>query len=81
MAKADQVIRAVAHTAHDSNSLAVNADGIVATTLGGTCTVVFPDNSTCQYTLVIGAPLMGIKIKRVNATGTASTGHVALYVQ
>lgn len=44
----------------------------------GTVTVVFPDGSTCQFTAIAGGilPMRGI---RVNATGTAATGIVALY--
>lgn len=44
----------------------------------GTVTIVFPDGSTCQFTAIAGAilPMRGV---RVNSTGTAATGMVALY--
>ncbi len=46
--------------------------------VGGTVTVVFEDDSTCQYVGVAGGTLY-VKAKRVNSTGTAATDMVAQY--
>lgn len=41
-------------------------------------TVVFQDGSTAAFTCVVGQ-ILPVKVKRVNATGTAATLIVALY--
>jgi regulator of RNase E activity RraA len=44
----------------------------------GTVTVVYQDGRTQQFTAIAGA-MLPVAAKRVNATGTAATGMVALY--
>ena len=43
-----------------------------------TVTVVFQGGSTAQFTCAVGQ-ILPVKVKRVNATGTAATLIVALY--
>jgi hypothetical protein len=44
----------------------------------GTVTVVWQDNTTTQFTCVAGQ-ILPVKVKRINATGTAGTLLRALY--
>lgn len=75
--------KASAVTPSDSVNLAPQgtSDGLTSAlyvAAAGTVTVVFQDDSTCQFTAVAGS-ILPVAVKRVNSTGTAATGIVALY--
>jgi hypothetical protein len=78
-AVSDQYNRGLAVTTSDT----VNIDGDKLTDAlyvagAGTLTVVWQNNLTTQFTAIAGA-LLPLQVKRVNATGTAATGIVALF--
>lgn len=70
--------RAATITKSDSVNIARLTDAIQCGG-AGTCTVVFEDDSTCQFTLAAG-DILPVRAKRVNLTGSAATALVALYL-
>lgn len=73
-------IGAVAVTPHDSTNFARGVCDRLFVGTGGTVTVVFSDDSTCQYTVADGTWML-VRAKRVNSTGTTATAIVAEYTE
>ena len=69
--------RAEAITKSDTVNIAGGVADAVYVGAAGTLTVVFDNDSTCEFTAVAGA-ILPVRAKRVNNTGTA-TALVALY--
>lgn len=70
--------RAATITKHDSTNIARVTDAIHVGG-AGTMTVVFEDDSTCQFTVAVGN-VVPVRAKRVNSTGSTATLLVALYL-
>jgi hypothetical protein len=70
--------RAATITKHDSTNIASGVTDAIHVGGAGTMTVVFQDDSTCQFTCAAG-DILPVRAKRVNSTGTAATAMSALY--
>ncbi len=70
--------RAATITKHDSTNISTGLTDAIHVGGAGTMTVVFEDNSTCQFTVAVG-DILPVRAKRVNATGSGATLLSALY--
>ena len=70
--------RAEAITKSDTVNIAGGVADAVYVGAAGTLTVVFPNDSTCEFTAVAGA-ILPVRAKRVNSTNTTATLMSALY--
>ena len=71
--------RAATITKSDTVAIASGPTDAIHVGGAGTLTVVFMDDSTCQFTVAVG-DILNVRAKRVNLTGSAATLLSALYL-